>query len=69
MYNWSVDETALKKYPKKYAIWKLEQLINYGLGGEKINEKLLRKYWDEIHIDPESRKCLHFLIHGRLCTN
>ena len=35
MYNWSVDEKNFKKEdPQGYKIWKLEQLINYGLGEE-----------------------------------
>lgn len=69
MYNWSVDESALKKHPKKHAIWKLEQLINFGLNGEKISRKLLKKYWNKIRIDPARRRFLHFLLHGRLSTD
>jgi len=36
MYNWSVNEEKFKKrYPKKYKIWRIAQLINYGLDREK----------------------------------
>ena len=66
MYNWSVDEEHLKKYPEKYDIWRLEQLVNYGLNGEKINRKKLIKYWSKIHIDPARRRYLRFLLNGRL---
>lgn len=52
MYNWSVDEKKLKKHKEQYIIWKLEQLINYGLNGEKISEKLLKKYWNKLNTDP-----------------
>jgi hypothetical protein len=62
MYNWSVDEKQLKKYPEKYKIWKLEQMINWGLGGEKINERLLRKYWRKLFLDPVKKKYLLFLL-------
>lgn len=62
MYNWSTDITQLKKYPEKYAIWKLEQLINYGLDGEKLNKKQVIKYWDTLRIDPYYRAYLRFLI-------
>ena len=62
MYNWSTDTTELKKYPEKYAIWKLEQLINYGLDGEKLDKKLLIKYWDKIRIDKYYREYLKFLL-------
>jgi len=62
MYNWSVDETQLKKYPEQYAIWKLEQMINWGLGGEKLDEILLRKYWDKLYLDPIKRRYIEFLL-------
>jgi len=64
MYNWSTDLTELKKHPEKYTIWKLEQLINYGLDEEKISENELRKYWDRINIDPATRKYLALLLYG-----
>lgn len=62
MYNWSVDEKQLKKYPEKYKIWKLEQMINWGLGGEKLDEKLLRKYWRKLFLDPTKKRYLSFLL-------
>lgn len=58
MYNWSVDTTQLKKNPEKYTIWKLEQLINFGLNGEKINSTELKKYWHKLHLDPKRKKVL-----------
>lgn len=66
MYNWNTDTTQLKKNPEKYTIWKMEQLINYGLDGEKIDRKELIKYWDKIHIDPQRRNLLSFLLWGKL---
>ena len=62
MYNWSVDEKQLKKYPEKYKIWKLEQMINWGLGNEKLDEALLRKYWRKLFLDPIKKKYLTFLL-------
>lgn len=62
MYNWSVDEKQLKKYPEKYKIWRLEQLINWGLGGEKISEKDIRKYWKKLFMDEPTRNYLKFLL-------
>ncbi len=62
MYNWSTDEQQLKKNPDQYAIWKLEQLINFGLNGEKISEKELRRYWDKLAIDPNRRKFLELIL-------
>lgn len=36
MYNWSVDESKLNKNSEQYLIWRLEQMINFGLGKEKL---------------------------------
>lgn len=65
MYNWSTDTEQLqKKDPNGYAIWKLEQLINFGLAGEKIQLSQLKKYWPKLQIDPARRKFLELFIHG-----
>ena len=39
MYNWSVDEKYLRKFPNKYKLWCLEQTISYGLDGDKLKKK------------------------------
>lgn len=62
MYNWSTDTTTLKKNPKKYAIWRMEQLINFGLNGEKINTTELRKYWSLLNLDPKRKRVLEFWL-------
>lgn len=63
MYNWSVDEKTLKRMdPEGYEKWQLEQLINWGLGGEKLSEAKLRKYWDSLFMDGITRKYLEFLL-------
>ena len=45
MKNWSTDTSDLQKNPEKFSIWRLEQLINFGLGKEKLDLDELRKYW------------------------
>ena len=62
MYNWSIDEANLKKFPQEHTIWKLEQLRNFGLGKEKINKRLLKKNINKLHIDPNKKKYLKFLL-------
>ncbi|MFZ1736223.1 MAG: hypothetical protein IPJ67_04895 [Candidatus Moraniibacteriota bacterium] len=37
MQNWSTDIAELKKDPEQYALWRLEHLVNFGLGGERID--------------------------------
>lgn len=65
MYNWSVDEEKFKKEdPKGYKLWRLTQLINYGLDGEKLNRDEVKQVWPEIvnKIDLEERRLLDFLL-------
>ncbi len=64
MYNWSVDEEAMKKAdPEGYEIWRLEQMINYGLQkGEKLPEFKVRKYWDRLALDPVKKDYLASLL-------
>ena len=65
MYNWSTDEKELKNDKEQYTLWRLEQLINYGLGNEKLNEGELKKYWDRLIIDPYRRNFLALLLYGK----
>lgn len=65
MYNWSVDEERFKKEdPKGYKLWRLTQLINYGLDGEKLSRKEVKKAWPKIkdRLDPDIEKYLEFLL-------
>ena len=64
MYNWSTDTSRLKKNPEKYQIWRLEQLINFGLGNERLNKQELNKYWDKLILDPRRKKVLAFWLGG-----
>ena len=66
MYNWSVDEKKFKRSsPEEYAKWRILQLINYGLDGEKLDLKFLKKIWPEIKnkvIDPWISKYLEEFV-------
>lgn len=62
MYNWSVDTSRLKKNKAVYTKWKLEQMINYGLGREKLSEKSLAQLLPELSIDQDKRKYIEFLL-------
>ncbi len=62
MYNWSIDTKRLKKDKEKYKIWKLEQMINYGLGGKKLDKKILARYIDKIAIDPNKKGFLKMIV-------
>lgn len=62
MKNWSTDTKTLRKNKDKFAIWKLEQLINFGLGKEKIKKSELKKYWNVIDIDPFKKRLLSLFL-------
>jgi hypothetical protein len=63
MHNWSVDEKAFKKLdPEGYKIWRIQQLINYGLDGERLSRQEVKKYWDKLYLDPFKKRYLEFLL-------
>jgi len=62
MYNWNINTTTLKKNLKKYAIWKLEQQINFRLNGKKLKMADVKKYWTKLTIDPQRRKLLEMWL-------
>ena len=62
MKNWSTDTTELKKDKEKFAIWRLEQLINYGLDGEKLDRDELKGRWNSLDLDESKKKFLSLLL-------
>src|SRR3989344_1515995 len=49
MVNWSTDEASFrKKDPAGYRLWRITQLINYGLDGEKLNKDEVKQAWPKI---------------------
>lgn len=62
MKNWSTNTKKLKKNKEKYTIWRLEQMVNFGLSKEKLKKSELKKYWDVIDIDLVKRKFLSLLM-------
>ena len=70
MYNWShIDEEAMKREnPEKYRLWRLTQMINYGLDGEKLDREEVKVNWPRIkgEIFPTHRRYLEYLLWGTL---
>ena len=64
MYNWSVNEKKLIKDKERYTIWKLEQMVNFGLNEEKINVKDIKRYFSKLNIDPHRKKFLKYILYG-----
>ncbi len=70
MVNWNVDEEKFKaKFPKDYGLWKMTQLINYGLDeGERLDRVEIKEKWDMIkeRLDPYKRRAMEYLLWGKL---
>jgi len=68
MWNWSVNEKKIKKSnPEAYRLWRLTQLINYGLDkGEKLDRNEVKKAWPKIKEDLDPNKALYirYLLWG-----
>lgn len=69
MLNWNVDEKRFKKEdPEGYKRWRIEQLINYGLDGEKLDKEEVKKAWPKIkeNIDPYKRRLVEYILWKKL---
>lgn len=69
MLNWNTDEERFKKEdPEGYRLWRLTQLINYGLDGEKLDRNEVKQAWPKIkeNIDPYIARFMEYLLWGRL---
>ena len=62
MYNWNTNTSKLEQNPKKSAVWKLEQSINFGLNGVKLKAKEIKKYWNQLSLDPQRKKLLEMWL-------
>ena len=56
------EEKLKKEHPENYKVWRLQQILNHGLGKEKVSEKLVRKHWKKLYLDPEIKRFLEFLL-------
>ncbi len=68
MYNWShIDEKEMKRFdPVKYKKWRIVQMLNYDMQGERLDREEVKRYWPEIkeEIDPETQRAVSFLLWG-----
>jgi len=60
--HWSVNIKELKKDKESFAVWKIEQWVNWGIGNNRIKKADLIKYWDKLDIDPWKRKALSLAL-------
>lgn len=69
MYNWShIDEEAMKREnPEKYRLWRIVEIINSDILGEKLDKEEVKALWPKIQdqIDPWTRRALEYLLWGK----
>lgn len=59
---WDYNENEYKKQAEADPVWHLERLINYGLGKEKLNKELVKKYLPKLKIPEERRAFLELIL-------
>ena len=59
---WDYTQAEYDKQGKADPCFRLERLINYGLGGEKLSRAELKVYLPLLNIPPERRIFLEFLL-------
>ena len=59
---WDYTKTEYEKQAAADPIWKLERLINYGLGEEKIDRELLKQFLSKLRIPENRRDFLELLL-------
>lgn len=66
MKNWNTDTTKFKtKLSRK--VWELSQMINYGLGGAKLNLRDVINNWEvlKVELDPNRARMIEYLVWGK----
>lgn len=59
---WDYTQKNYKKQAQKDPAWHIERLVNYGLGKEKLNPTLLKRYLPELNIPEDRRAFLELLL-------
>lgn len=62
MHNWSTNTKEIRKDKDTYSKWKMEQLINFGMGNSKIKKQKLLQLMPSLDIDSAKKKYLSFLL-------
>lgn len=68
MFNWSTDEKKFRKEsPEQYKLWRMIQLVNYGLDREKLDKEEIKKAWPKIkkRLDPYKKRLMEYYLWGK----
>jgi hypothetical protein len=59
---WDYTKTEYKKQAQIDPVWRLERLINYGLGDEKLDPEEIRRFLPQLKIPEDRRAFLELLL-------
>jgi len=59
---WDYTETEYAKQAAADEVWRLERLINYGLGGEKLDREATKRALPLLKIPDERRAFLELIL-------
>lgn len=59
---WDYGKIEYQKQAAADPVWHLERLINYGLGEEKLDRELLKRYLLKLRISEDRRVFLELLL-------
>lgn len=59
---WDYTKTAYQDQAAADERWRLERLINYGLGAEKLERETLKKHLPQLAIPDDRRAFLELLL-------
>lgn len=62
MKHWSVDEEKMRKSPEAFAIWSLENSINFGMRKNRLKKADLLMYWNKLDLDHAKKRFLSLLL-------
>lgn len=59
---WDYTKTEYEKQAKADPVWRLERLIKYGLGNERLPRALVEKHLAELRIPEDRRAALELML-------
>jgi hypothetical protein len=60
--TWDYTDEAYQTQAAADERWHVERLLRHGLGDERINPQLLKKYWKELRMPENMRAFLALLL-------
>jgi len=60
--HWDYTDAEFNKQAASDPVWRLERMIIYGLGNQKLDRRLLERYLPQLNIPQNRRAFLELLL-------